>query len=211
MSYLIPRDSLSNLYPSDTSGTYLYTHSHPPIGTHHAPRTPPPILRTQHAHHPSNLPRKSRSPPPHLLLHQPLLLIRQLLLYHRIPIQHFTQRRGILKPLHLAPEGLPGLEVHVTHNGTRVDSVDGGFIGEFARPGPRHGFEGGLRAAVDALACKSQRGGYAGDVDDAAGAAGVCGEVRGHGLGEEEGCEDVDVVLPVEIGRVDGAFRGVVV
>lgn len=211
MSYLIPRDLLSNLIFNASGTKYLYTHSHPPIGTHHTPRTPTPILRAQHAHHPSNLPRKSRSPPPHLLLHQPLLLIRQLLLHHRIPIQHFTQRRGILKPLHLAPERLPGLEVHVAHDGTRVDGVDGGFVGEFARPGPRHGFEGGFCAAVDALACKSQRRRYAGDIHNAAGAAGVCGEVRGRGLGEEEGREDVDVVLPVEIGRVDGAFGGVVV
>lgn len=193
----------------------LHPHLHPPISTHHTPRRPAPILRTQHPHDTRNLTRKRRPTTPHLVPNQGLLLRRQSLLHLLIPLLHNrAQRRRILKPLHLPPEPLTRGEVHVPDHRAGVNRVDGGRASELARPRPRHRFQGGLCPAVHRLPREAHRGGYGGDVDDARGAlaARLAGgrEVRGQQLGEEERRQDVDGVVPVEIGGVDGALDGVV-
>lgn len=194
---------------------HLHPHLHPPISTHHTPRRPPPILRTQHPHDTRNLTRKRRPTTPHLFPNQRLLLRRQPLLHLPIPfLHHRAQRRRILKTLHLPPEPLARGEVHVPDHRPGVNRVDGGRARELARPRPRHRFQGGLRPAIHRLPREAHRGGHGGDVDDARGAlaARVAGgrEVRGQQLGEEERRQDVDGVVPVEVGGVDGALDGVV-
>lgn len=169
-------------------GQSLRPHLKSSITTHHAPRTPRTLLRAQHTHHARDLARKRRPPPSHLrrdqLIEPARLLPRHRL--HRLLPAVPRQGRRVLKRLHLLPKCLPGLGVHIAPHGARVDGVDGTAVGKLAAPGARHALEGGLAATVNSLALEPHARGYAGDVDDAAGA--VVREVGKAGLGEEDRC-----------------------
>lgn len=85
----------------------------------------------------------------------------------------------------MIPEALAGLRVHIPPDRAGVHSIHCGAIGELPGPRPCHALERGFGAAVDGLSREAHARGYAGDVDDAAGAVGR--EVGETGLGEEDG------------------------
>lgn len=110
-----------------------------------------------------------------------------------------------------APDGLGGEDVlaalaeHVGQHGARVDGVDGGVLGELAGPGPGHGLEGALGAAVEGEVRQAALLARAGHVDDAAGA--VLGQERLGRADEEDGAQDVGAVRLVEVLGGDALDR----
>ena len=153
----------------------LRTKSHPPIRTNHRPRTPPRILRAKHRHHARNLEIIAK-PAPRLLRLPHILLVID-------PLPHPHQRRRLNQRLHLPLKLLARSAIHIRRDRPGIDGIDRGAFRQLARPGPRHGLQRRLRAAVDGLPDGAQRRADGRDVDDAAGA--VRGQVRHRGLHEQ--------------------------
>jgi hypothetical protein len=187
---------------------FLLPHFHATVGTYHTPSAPKGIGRAQHANNTSNLTSERRATTTHLLLNQPLLLIRQAT--HRVLVVYIqlAQRRVILVSLNILPELLSGRKIHITHDRAGVHGIDGSTVSELACPGAGHRFNGSLGTAIDRLPDESERGGYARDIHDATAAVGRKEGVAG--LCEEERGENINCVLPVEVFGLDGTFGGVV-
>lgn len=185
-------------------------HLHAAIGTDDTARRPPALLGAKHINRPRNLCREPRSPtahgPPHNLVEP--LRVRPGHVQHGFFAIILGQRGGVDVRLVDLPKRLARLRVHVAPGRARIDGVDGGAAGQLAAPGARHGFERRLAARVHRLALVADGRRHARHVDDAARA--VVGQVRRHGLREEERRQDVDVVHALELFGHNGALLGVV-
>jgi len=84
-----------------------------------------------------------------------------------------------------------------SHDGTGVDGVDSGSLGQLASPCACHGLNSSLRATIDTLLAEATASTDTANIDNAATAVG--GQVRDSSLHEEQRASDIDTVDKVKV------------
>jgi len=168
-------------------------HQHAAISTNNLPRAPRRVFRAKHAHNPGHLGRTRRPTTTLLRISHHLVRIKARPRLH--------QRRVHDPALDTGQEVGAVALVHRPLDRAGVDGVHRRAVRQLPRPGARHGFYRGLAAAVDGLRDESRAGADRRKIDNPPRPIG--GQVRLHGLGDQQRPQHIHSVSLFELGYLD--------